>query len=347
MQIKIYTRINEVEKLWKSLYKDNQDLSWFQSYEWNQLLETEYDGLRWTKYLFSKLRYVVIKQQSEGKNSSVIVPIIIRKKNIYILGQHSCSDYLSTIHSKDIQLDILVNSIKSFYEYYHGFKIIFDKVNESSLLCKALNILSNEYKCSVVKKGCVYISLYKSKTFYETLSKSVRQNYRTSKNRLLKNGHSYNIRLNYERIDSDFCDNLKYIYLQRRSFCEEKNRTWLYAVRILIKKFFAILGVEKRNDIVSDYSRNQKVIFGSIYIDDSVAAFFIGQYNNNKECISVCRVSTNINYYKYSPGQILLIEALEGLRKEISYFDLTRGDEDYKYKLGGKTHNNFLYSFQL
>ena len=83
MQIKIYTRINEVEKLWKSLYKDNQDLSWFQSYEWNQLLETEYDGLRWTKYLFSKLRYVVIKQQSEGKNSSVIVPIIIRKK-IYI-----------------------------------------------------------------------------------------------------------------------------------------------------------------------------------------------------------------------------------------------------------------------
>ena len=39
----------------------------------------------------------------------------------------------------------------------------------------------------------------------------------------------------------------------------------------------------------------------------------------------------------------MLIEVIESIRDEINCFDLTRGVEDYKFKLGGQLHYNFIF----
>jgi len=58
-------------------------------------------------------------------------------------------------------------------------------------------------------------------------------------------------------------------------------------------------------------------------------------------------VGTNEQYERYSPGILLMYNFIDYIIKNKMYtvLDFTRGNEKYKYSLGGKDH--FIYNFRL
>ena len=61
-------------------------------------------------------------------------------------------------------------------------------------------------------------------------------------------------------------------------------------------------------------------------------------------------VSTNPDYYKYSPGILTIYNfVIEQMNKANGFakIDFTRGKEKYKYVLGGVEHYNQLLEFSI
>ena len=60
-------------------------------------------------------------------------------------------------------------------------------------------------------------------------------------------------------------------------------------------------------------------------------------------------VSFDEDYYKYSPGMIGIFKYIESCyqNQDVPVIDLTRGNEKYKYDLGGTEHYVNYYNLNL
>lgn len=341
MQINQYRNISDISHLWIKLYRDNKALSWFQSFEWYQLVEKSFKGQKWTKFLFSEIIYFVIDEV-------VIIPIVKNRcrKLYYLLGEDTCSDYLSVIYDASMKESELRDCVSMFLNSCAGYCVRFDRINERTMLSHVLTVLSENISNKIVEKDCIYIPVSDKMTFYDTLSKNARQNYRTAKNRLTKDGYTYSIECKYGAIEADKTTEMYNVYNERRENCSDTNPIILLFRKIL-KKLVSSLHIEKRFDLITEYNKIMPVVYSCIYIDDVLSAYYCGQYNNDGKSVSISRVATNPKFYKYSPGQILFVETIDSFTNKQEVFDLTRGQEDYKFKLGGVVHHNYMFSFVL
>lgn len=337
MQVRVYKKIADTAALWNELYKYGKDMSFFQSLEWNTALEMNFHGKK-DQYFGCKLLYYVF-------DDSLIAPIVVdrRRKEITLLGQEESSDYLSLIYrSYDEYLVVraILYIMKSFP--FYDFKL--DKINQSNPLVGTIRKGIDNIVIEEINKDCVYIPMQcEGESFYDTLSKGTRQNYRTAKNRMKKDGASFQVTTEVGIIEKDKAKELYELYKARRDDCDSRNNI-VKTARKVAKAIVYYLIHGKSVDLLTYYSQNVEVFLSEIYINGELAAFCEGNYNNNRNVISIARVATKAKYYPYSPGQVLLIDTIEQLRGKAEYFDLTRGSEDYKFKLGGIIHTNKCYT---
>ena len=78
-------------------------------------------------------------------------------------------------------------------------------------------------------------------------------------------------------------------------------------------------------------------------------AFFNYGYDPDGTCIRVMAAGTNLDFAYYSPGMLLMYNFIlkviqEGKIKEI---DFTRGDEKYKFSLGGQQRLIHTIKFKI
>lgn len=339
MDVKEYASIAEIEDIWNRIYSGNEDISWFQSFSWNQSLEWAFRN-RKVRYRNCTLKYIVY----DGR---FIVPAVVSKKENYIefLGTKESSDYLSFIYDRSASQTELSEWVRFFLEDYAGYSIRLERINVTSRIygtVKEVVAHSNGAWKEELRDCVVVPTRTDSETFVASLSKSARQNYRTALNRIRKDGLQYEVMSGFGTVSEEIAAMLLTVYRDRRADCDEANNVAGRAAgfaRGVIKK---ALG-ENDIDILSDYSRKEKLFLALIRIDGELAAFCEGNLNNRQNCISIARVATKSDYYKYSPGNIMLIETIEKLKNEIEFFDLTRGIEDYKFRLGGVIHHNACF----
>ena len=86
------------------------------------------------------------------------------------------------------------------------------------------------------------------------------------------------------------------------------------------------------------------VFYTIIRIDNAIAGFCAGFASRDGKII-LPFVSINSAFKRYSPGGILITETIKYLitNTDYKYFDLSRGNEKYKYDYGGTEHFNFNY----
>ena len=69
-----------------------------------------------------------------------------------------------------------------------------------------------------------------------------------------------------------------------------------------------------------------------------------GVFSKKGDQFVVPLLYSNNTYLRYSPGILLVNETAKALiSKRVLILDLARGDEPYKYALGGETHFNYTY----
>lgn len=338
MNKEIYNTIKEISPLWNKLYVNNPNLTWFQSYNWNESLEKKFWGRKHTRYSKCRLIYIVFDKK-------IIVPLVEnrKKKLISLLGNDESSDYLSFIFGSTVTEQELYIACIEIFSGYRNYKFILDKIYNNSL-CVALNrfLEDKRLSCQVYKKECVHVvTQTESESFYKSLSKSSRQNYRTAINRIKKTGYSYEIKTDVRQVSISESEVLYEMYAERRAICDNLNLKG----QLISKAREFIKGILRENDIdvLSDYCVKEPVFLSEILIDGKLAAYCEGNINNDKQAILISRVAIKKEFYNFSPGHILLIDTIENVKDKFRYFDLTRGTETYKFKLGGKIHYNYCY----
>lgn len=89
------------------------------------------------------------------------------------------------------------------------------------------------------------------------------------------------------------------------------------------------------------FSKNASTCY--LTINGEPAAFLSGLIKDDR--IIIPRLSIESKFKRYSPGMILINEAIKYYFKNtaIRTLDLSKGEENYKYKLGGKTHKSYRF----
>jgi len=330
------SEIGNLKDIWLDLEK-GKDMTYFQSYDWYKFI-IQYQPLN--NSYFEGIISVVKKEEAV----LLIAPLwvikkrykFINKKSCYFLGRNGWSDYLNVIYKQfDVEaFNYLLNSVSHKYginEFY------FEQIKGNS---NFYNYLLNNKAKILNTTNCVELNLSKL-TFEEyisNLTKNTKQNIRTAYNRARKDG--LNIILNFDdkEIDKELCESI-------RSYRVAKKNIEHNLLNIIKNKIYKILSISYPK-YLPFYNTSRSSIM-SIYDGDNLMAFFNYGIDIHHRTIVVMAVGTNEQYERYSPGILLMYNFIDYIIKNKMYtvLDFTRGNEKYKYSLGGKDH--FIYNFRL
>ena len=334
--------ISQLKEAWLTLEKGD-DMTYYQSYKWNIIVQhftPQYKGI-------CKLLYLLVKQ---GEKPLLIAPLwivektllLVNKKGAYLIGRKGWSDYLNFVYT-DCSNDVFKLLFDYIYSKLHLSLCCLEQIKEDTKLYAYLSQYVALNKDS--RTTCVSLMIPESVDDYkQILSKKSRQNIRTANNRLNKDGKSIVFSFD-DHPDLSICESM------RQERVDVKNKFRIHSLKELInclKTYF------KNKFIISfpvflPFYEDKSLRFISAYIDGELAAYFCYGLDEYHKKVVLMAVGTNNVFAKYSPGVLALYAYVLNLIecKEILLLDFTRGDEKYKYSLGGVNHYIHDVSFNL
>lgn len=319
-----------------------KNMTCFQSYGWNILLYRN-----WHNSLYNRLFSKVVIYETDN----IIAPLIIQKYNfslkilgrkagVYFLGTGSYSDYIDFIYSD-------VNGLDSLLEYIRkdnkGLRLFLNFICQDSP--------ANKYIPAGTKKDsgvCVYIKIEKDIQNYNTkLSKHTRQNLRTALNRMEKDGIKYEYEVRTKPLDNVEIEELSKIHLDR---VLSKNKIDNSSIRRKISSTIAYIklrNTEINNNIIKEAMKYQDNSFTLIVKLNKKTAGYLYGFIEKNGVIRICQNCLNEEYKFYSPMFRACYDFICDCCDKHNYteIDFTRGNEEYKYKLGGIERS--IYSYEV
>lgn len=336
---------SKLEHDWK-LLQNGKDMTYFQQYEWYKILVELNKGIK-----NKKIEYCFARVQ-KNRHTVLIAPLWIvkktfakfNKKGIYIFGRAQWSDYLNFIYEQfdSDSIDFLFYNINLKYGINN---YILEDIREESDL--AQYIIKKFKLVNIEQNICVDLNIPDSEEEYKSiLSKSSKQNIRTAFNRAKTDGISFIFNFDDKSINLEEFEKYRNIRLSNKI---QLHHTLISRLKSFISSKILRRGYYKYpeyNPFTHDI--NSKFITVKSAEGELCAAFNYG-YDRIHSQIVLMAVSTNPKYYKYSPGIIALYEFImkEINCKEIKLIDFTRGNERYKFVLGGKEHYNVKLVFEF
>ena len=331
IEIYHYNQIDCLKNDWERLYKGS-DMTYYQSYEWYQMLHSY--SLK-DNFLHENIFAVC---RNEQKGIEIIAPLWVlrhslfwpfNRKGVYLLGREGSSDYLNLIY-KDFNIEAFNFILQELSKKYHVHTFKFELLKEGTSLYDFIqkkNIVRDHRLISVS------LNLPSSEEFYlKMLSKSSKQNLRTANNRLKKDNKKLEFLLDDLTVDKSLCLKIKNSRLKKKNY--EPNiikaiKNWIFKkITIRFPNYNPFL-TEVESHIMS------------AYCDGELAAFFNYGVDPYRKCINIMTAGTNETYARYSPGMLLMYEFIKytiNNNNDIKVIDFTRGNEHYKYALGGQNH---------
>lgn len=328
-----------LEKEWKRL-EIGAEMTVFQSFEWNRML-VNLCLLPDNKYY--ETRFVVIKKDG---NSVLIAPFWVIKRNfrfvnkrgIYFVGRQGWSDYLNCIYDDfdDEAFLFLLNEVSNIYNI---FTFYFEELPESASVS---GFIMNKFGGEIVKEDvCVSLELPLSvEEYLSILSKNAKQNLRTANNRIKK-----------DNCDISFCFEDQLVDRNKCAFIREKKLQKQYRKISVIRKQWYRFKNKLRFHFntcfpLFDYYESKVM---TAYINSELCAFFNYVIDDNHNSIVILTAGTNLDYARYSPGILLMYNFIQKMIGDNNqcFLDFTRGEEQYKFSLGGTSHKNITIGFTM
>lgn len=274
-----------------------------------------------------------------GDTPCLVAPLLVNEaeKRLALAGSFSSVGHSDFIYDSAMVSAELWQCIEALSAQFPGYLLSLNQISEFSLTATAMQ---ERRILPQVKDICVKIDISEYDAWYSGLSKSCRQNIRTSYNRLKS-----------DEVQTDF-----FLYVNKKP--EKKlinDNIRLFSKRILehmkLPKLLALpMRLYKRNEAMTKalFSASEN-IFASVYLNGKLAASCNGVIANDGRAI-ITRLSIETDLKKYSPGGVLLNELIKACCKDYPFIrsiDLSRGDEPYKYVYGGIEHHNYSYELSL
>lgn len=333
---------------WEVLEK-GEDMTAFQSYAWNCILEKEFKS-NFFKKVAGELCYFELLDEGQPK---LIAGFHIQKrtikiggfgyeKGIYFLGMRGYSDYLNFIY-KDINANMLNVLLQAIFEYTKIAKIYLSQLPEASKTNMLLQ--SGEVNFTLESDNeevCVKLSIPETpELFVSGMKKQFKQNYRTQKHRYEREHICLDYTLYQGCVqDREILACVKKLHKQR---FKEKNkgnaRIFFSSLIQRLKGHFDEIGHALKE------VEHTWLLVGKI--NNKVVSYIYGMSEEN--VLRIMQLGFDKKYAQYSPGIMILIEAIlndfDSYRGKI--IDFTRGEEAYKYRMGGVSHSIKAYTLYL
>jgi CelD/BcsL family acetyltransferase involved in cellulose biosynthesis len=331
-----HTDIRTIKDAWNTLYNHNIQLTPYQEYSYCSIID-EYSVI----LKRHRLKNVIYELRNTHNQTIMVVPLhieTIKKQSVaHLWGEFSQSGHLDFIYDEQIQTEAFLSAMNLINRDIGNVKFVLTGIAEQSKLNEMIQTVfpPSHYTCR--KNTCVQIPITTSfKNYLNSLNKQVRQNLRSSMNRLKTNSSTYEVKTYVNQtIPSDICLQLFKIYWNRLS---DKELT------IGIKRFLPVFLRMQLNPTIIALKKLTNVFYSIIYIDKTIAGFCAGFTARNGKII-LPFLAINSTFSRFSPGGLLITESIKFLieNHNYKYFDLSRGDEKYKYAYGGIEHFNFSY----
>lgn len=329
MIVKLSRNLESIKDTYMECFEKSEYNHYFQSYPVINNTDTWYYRVRWHSPV---IYYMVIDEDK---------PVLIagfrqdNPKSLIPIGGKEGYDFCDFVYGTD-DMEKIEHAVFELLETLREKKIV-------SMVLKFLDENSPAYKifckynlicgtAELIKNTSISIQYPDYNAYLSTLSRHVRQNLRTARNRIARDGKLYEFSFYTGRTDVDIlkkvCTNYLEVYLNRQA---DKYKGNSFQHQLFLKKF----------NYITNSAINERCIMADIKIDGKVAAFLQGGLSSSKKMFEVPRLAIADKFGVYSPGMLLVDETIKFLinHMEIDEFNLCRGDEEYKYKMGGKNYN--------
>lgn len=339
IRIKYFVDFKDVKDDWTQIFTGFSQ-SYFNSPNWHSVVLSLLDNTRITKKI-NQLNYFTVRIGAEEVIKVIgffYIKNVLGKKTLIFSHLMNFSDYYDFIYPDHFNADLFPGIIQKIAADFKVEEIQFNHLNPES---KLLVPLQKENDYEMTRLECVAVHLKGDhETYLQALSKSVRQNLRTARNRVTKKKLSFNYRLldknNIDEIDFEM---LKKMYSERNHHKSEENIYWKTRIIKILDHGFS----EEKDMFDIPKIKETDFSLGLLYLNSDLVAYFFGFREEGR--IEINRVVINDEFRFYSPGLLLLNEYIKSeIPNGLKTFDLTLGDEKYKYDLGGETH--FVYNFK-
>lgn len=326
-KVKTHYFIKSIKKQWLELEKCN-NIPVYQTY----YVQHEIFKRLPVYSLPGKYKPLYCEVIEDGK-TVLIAPLCKHNSGDFgIIGQFNGIQSYDFIYDSNIgdekaqeYLDVLLN-------YLGCEKIHITNMPETSLIfqvVKGCNIISNVKENSnvCIEFGEVYDN------YYMSLSKHARQNIRTSYNRMNTDSCAWEFKYYMRQdIECEVLDSTIDLYCKRHK--ERYGVTTSKIKKLYLKKLDFSTYIQRK-------SKNN--IYATLFINGNLAAFMSGVLDFSNRSAVIPRLSINNDFSKYSPGIVLINEMAKVIinDKSIDCLDLSKGDEKYKYQMGGKEYKSF------
>lgn len=330
MEVKKFYRFSPIKSDWKKLYDANPDLSPYQS-DW-------YAEIAFSYYLTYSVKWQAVPlflEITEDDAPIMIIPLCKKLfKNEYTMfGDEAGYGYIDFIYEKDIEEEKLEKCFEILCKELKGNKLSVNCIREESLICQ---LLMKKYNPQPVI--CTYADLHNSYDEYlSSLTKHERHHIKNAYNRLENEKKVVSLKVYYKQpLPPEELSKIVELYAARR-----KSR-YGRAGGNFNKLFFRYLSI-----CSVAMKKTDNFVHFILYIDNYPAAFYNGFLPRENGAITIPRLAINIEYGRFSPGILLLNESIKkilelGIANKI---DFMKGQERYKYEMGGKEH--MYYNFDI
>jgi hypothetical protein len=340
MRLEVYTpsTLHQLREPWEHLAAGS-DMTAFQRWDWNAVVTSQVRG-EWLARRGAAVRYLLV---AEAGHPVLIAPIRIQhltwspalRRGCYFLGHTSSSDYLDFVY-RDFRPDALELVLDHLRRRYAVRSCSFDRILADS---PSARYLMERRTSRITEENAVALTIPQtSQEYHALLSRRFRQNVRTARNRAATDDVGLSVEIDEVLTDRDHA----LIGCMRRSRAASRSsrRSGVSTLLGLYRRMLWGRRPVTAEDLTSVGGTWTLAVRNSS--SDLIA--FAGGLRDERHGVPTLRVNVvtyDERWSRYSPGIVGLYAAVlqtieDGLPWRV--LDLTRGEEQYKFDLGGRTH---------
>lgn len=340
--------LDRLKDVWTPL-EAGEEMTAFQTLEWNRLLIKEWEG--WQLHaLYSE---VYVYAAFEGREPVMLFPAIVytmttktkwfgSKKGVYLLGQGSYSDYMTPIY-RSFSAEAFEAICAAIRREFPSYSICLDSVRADSQLAAYLIEQGTEHKVSTIS-----VSVKKRESIEDyraSLSAKTRANLRQAERRMAKDNMDYSVEFCGRVKDPALLKEMVDIHVKRMLTKNTKHGDLIHVMSSYVRKAYRQYRDYHNNIIAMSMQENEASVLVLIRLNGQLAGYDYGL--REAGAVRLLQTCFDETYKFYSPLfkgiYDFIVKCYE--TETIREIDLTRGDEDYKFKLGGEGLE--LYEFSL
>ena len=307
---------------WRRIYKE-YELAYSSAKDFPPFLSPKFIDITLKhKIFFSESRFKkFLIAKGVFQNGIIYAPLLVDKKSASLIGDYTSASYTGFVYKGIVSKIDIQSFVKKLSEKLQR-TIVFEKILPFNSIYDALDLTE--------KTTCVKVDFNSSfDDYFNSLKKNVRQNYRTVFNRLKRENKEISIKFFFnEKIPRTLKRKLVSLYVERSKHWDKSNKR---LINVLHRKYFDLMnnGLDKVDNCFCSV----------LSIDNCVCGFMMGVLTADMRICTIPRLAVDTTFGVYCPGLVLIVDSIRYLiERGCVCLDLSRGEEQYKFTVGGTTY---------